>query len=124
MSSTTSYHVVIADDERGVRGLLARVVARAFTSVRITAVADGLEALNIVTTDPPDLLITNNHMPAMNGLDLIQAVRARGLTTPIVMVSSDASLASTALAAGASAFIAKPFTVTSLTAVLTRLLPP
>jgi two-component system chemotaxis response regulator CheY len=124
MSSTTSYHIVIADDERGMRGLLARVVARAFSSVRITVVADGLEALTIVTSDPPDLLVTNNHMPALSGLELIRAVRAQGLATPIVMVSSDAGLSAMALAAGANAFVVKPFTISALTAVLTHLLPP
>jgi CheY-like chemotaxis protein len=122
--STTSYHIVIADDERSVRGLVARVVARTFASVRISAVADGQEALRIVTQDPADLLITNHQMPAMSGLDLIRAVRARGIAIPIVMVSSDQHVGGPALAAGATEFVAKPFTVTGLAAVLTRLLPP
>jgi CheY-like chemotaxis protein len=120
---STSYHVVIADDEPGVRGLLARVVARTFAAVVISAVTDGQEALNIVMQQHVDLLITNNQMPGLTGLELIRAARANGYTGPIVMVSGDKQLGGEALTAGATAFVEKPFTVTGFAAILRRLLP-
>lgn len=121
---TTTYHVIIADDQPGVRGLIARVVARTYPAVTITAVADGLEALRVFERHGADLLITNYNMPGLNGLQLAQHLRAQATTLPIVMVSASAGMAGHALAAGVTSFVAKPFTITELAQTLRDLLQP
>jgi CheY-like chemotaxis protein len=118
-------HVIIADDDDGVRGLIARVVARTYAAVTISAVTNGLDALRIYDQRSADLLITNHDMPGMGGLGLVEALRVvRQATLPIVMVSADLRIQSRALALGVTRFVAKPFTLTQLAQVLTSLLPP
>lgn len=80
------------------------------------------EALQVLTHHPVDAVITDIHLPAMNGLEFIEGIRReaklRGL--PILVVSADADPAGprAALASGADAYFAKPF---SPTAVLRKL---
>ncbi|MFO7168620.1 MAG: response regulator [Chloroflexota bacterium] len=121
--STTSYHIIIVDDQSGVRGVLARVVARTYPAVTITALGNGQEALQVFDQYGCDLLITNYRMPGLTGIELIREVRARTSTLPIVMVSADRSIEPLALAAGATRFVEKPFTIPELAQVLRSLLP-
>ena len=58
-----AYHILIADDDASVRALIARIVARAYPSVTISSVPDGLDALQIYDQRGADMLITNNAMP-------------------------------------------------------------
>lgn len=118
-----TYHIIIADDTDSIRGLVARVVARTYPAVRISAVADGQDALDIFQSEGADLLITNNDMPRLDGIALVQQVRAVSATLPIIMISANPAMASAALAAGVTSFVGKPFTVGQLTHELTKLLP-
>jgi CheY-like chemotaxis protein len=117
-----SYHIIIAEDQADVRALLVRVVARTYPSARISAVADGMKALLVYDQEGADLLITDHDMPRLPGLDLVTLIRSRHATIPIVMISA-ATTAAPAYAAGVTAFLAKPFSITQLMQVLTSLLP-
>jgi CheY-like chemotaxis protein len=117
-------HVIVADDDASIRALMVRVVAHTYPGALISAAADGREALAIYEQQGADLLITNNAMPHLNGLDLVKTLRARQVTIPIVMVSALPSQAADAQAAGVTYFLHKPFTITELVQVLTSLLPP
>lgn len=119
----TIYHIIIADDTDMVRNLITRVVARTYRSARITAVADGQDALNIFLRDGADLVITNNNMRRLTGLALIAVLRRSSTTLPIVMISGDTGMALQARRLGVSAFIAKPFTPRELSQTLLALLP-
>jgi two-component system, chemotaxis family, chemotaxis protein CheY len=119
---TTSYHIIVADDEPALRGLIARVVARTLPTVTISSVGSGTEALHVFLQHGADLLITDNDMPGLSGISLTRAVRAQHATVPIVMVSAERQVAAVALAAGVTAFVEKPFTVAELAAVLRTLL--
>lgn len=114
-------HVLIVDDEDTIRSLLARIVARTYSTVHLSLTNDGVDALLAFDHDPADLVLTNFDMPRMNGLDLVQAIRARSATVPIIMISADPGVA--ARARGLSAFIAKPFRARDLQQELVRLLP-
>ncbi len=118
-----TYHIIIADDTDSIRGLVAHVVARMYPAVRISAVTDGQDALDTFQSEGVDLLITNNDMPRLDGMSLVQHVRAQNTTLPIVMISGNISLAPAALAAGVTRFVDKPFTIGQLTHVLEQLLP-
>jgi CheY-like chemotaxis protein len=120
-----TYHIIIADDNDGVRAVIARVVVRSYPSVHISATRDGQDALDLYDQRGADLLITNNDMPRLSGLQLIEALRVhRQATLPIVMVSADATIAPRAHALGVTRFVAKPFTLGQLAQVLRSLLPP
>ena len=118
-----SLHVIIADDEDGVRMVLVRYVAQVYPHATISALSDGLAALAAYDQHGADLVITNQSMPQMDGLRLIAALRSRSATVPILMVSGDTHQEIAALAAGASAFLAKPFKRALFVQTLLLLLP-
>lgn len=115
-------HVLIVDDEDTIRSLLARITARTYPTVHLSLANDGLDALRAFDHDPADLVLTNYDMPRMDGLALVQALRTRSATVPIVMISADPALATQV--SGVTAFIAKPFRPRDVQQVITRLLPP
>jgi len=118
------YHVLIADDDAAVRAIVARVVARTYAAVTISAVSDGLEAFNIYTQRGADLVITNYDMPVLGGLALIEQLRILSATLPIIMFSANPAIESPARARGVTDFLAKPFTIPELVALMTRVLSP
>ena len=119
-----SYHVLIADDDAGIRAVLVHIVQQTYPDATVSVVADGLAALHIYDQQGADLVVTNYMMPRMSGLQLIAALRARHATLPIIIVSGEGALAPAALAAGASQFLTKPFTRTQLVQALISVLPP
>jgi two-component system, NarL family, capsular synthesis sensor histidine kinase RcsC len=125
LAMPSSYHVIIADDDAVMRSLIEHIVVRIYPTATISAANNGVEALLVYDQRGADLLITNYDMPALNGLMLVETLRVqRQATLPIVMVSANPAIERQALAVGVTRFLAKPFTVTQLTQVLTGLLPP
>jgi len=120
----SAYHVIIADDDAAIRALIARVVARTYDRVTISAVSDGRDAFLIYEQHGADLVITDQEMPILSGLKLIERLRARSATLPIIMVSAHPSLEPRARAVGVTHFLIKPFLISQLVQVLTRVLPP
>jgi two-component system chemotaxis response regulator CheY len=119
-----SYHVLIADDDAGIRAVLVHIVQQTYPDATVSVVADGLAALHIYNQQGAALVLTNYMMPRLSGLNLIRALRTRNLTVPIIMVSGEVTQASAALAAGATYFLAKPFTRAQLVQLIISVLPP
>ena len=116
-------HVLIVDDHPEVRVVLANVVAQLYPAAAIAEAVDGAEALSAITQHRPDLIMTDYQMPGMNGLELVRTLRAQGAAMPILALSSETSIAAAIRAAGATAFLAKPFRVRELRETLRALLP-
>ena len=117
------YQIIIADDDRAIRALLARTIVRLYPSVQITAVEDGADALHEWQQHGAQLLITDHIMPNLTGLDLIRLIRPQAPTLPILLITSLPDVAVDALAVGATEALVKPVSVATLRAVLRRLLP-
>jgi DNA-binding response OmpR family regulator len=109
--------VLVADDEQDVRDLVCIAVRKAGATA-VTAVADGTAALHAARLDPPDIAVLDVAMPGASGLEVCAALRAdpRTETVRVLLVSAGASLEDVArgLAAGADAYLAKPFAVAGL----------
>ena len=116
---TAAPRVLVADDEDDIRALVGLAVRRAGCTVA-TEVADGPQALTAARTDPPDLAVLDVSMPGATGLEVCTALRADPATAgvPVLLLSAGASPDDVArgLAAGADAYLAKPFTVAGLVA--------
>ena len=119
-----AYHIIIADDDAAIRSVIARVVARTYDPVTISEVPDGLDALLVYQQRGADLVITNQEMPALSGLSLIERLRVLSTTLPILMVSAHPSVEPRARAVGVTAFLVKPFLITQLVQILTSVLSP
>jgi DNA-binding response OmpR family regulator len=109
--------VLVADDEDDIRALVGLAVAKAGCTV-IGSVADGAAALDLARADLPDLAVLDVSMPGATGLEVCAALRADPATARIriLLLSAGASLEDVAagLAAGADAYLAKPFQVSAL----------
>jgi CheY-like chemotaxis protein len=118
--------VLVADDDSGVCALLERVLA-AFGSV--TTVHDAESALALLATQPLyDVIVSDFMLPGIDGLEFVERVRRdeKAAGVPILMISGDASedVGERARAAGADAFLDKPFTLAQLRATVDALLGP
>lgn len=101
---------LVADDDDLMRAFI-RLALGALDITDVEEAADGDEALRLFQQQPFDLLLLDWHMPGRSGLEVIRAVRASGCPVPAIMVTAEAEreLVLTAIEAGASDYIIKPF---------------
>lgn len=83
-------HILYAEDDTALRDFYSETLTRA--GYRVTAVADGVCAWHALQSGLFDLLITDNEMPRLTGLDLITTVRLHGIELPIIMASGSADM--------------------------------
>ncbi|HEY7219417.1 MAG TPA: response regulator [Candidatus Binatia bacterium] len=80
----------------------------------VTIARDGLEALDRVTEQSPDLVIMDIHLPKMNGFEAVRRIRAIPAVHDIPILAATAKALNgdqeRCLAAGCDGYIAKPFT--------------
>ena len=123
MRHTFCQKLLIADDDKPTRELLADVFTRSGYYVRTTG--DGAEALQQIYREIPDLLITDLNMPRINGYQLCERVRLISKIPIFVLTGSDlgdGSVIKTAAAAGADAILSKPFNLKGILAQVETLL--
>lgn len=116
--------VLIVDDHEAMRVLLARVLSK--LGVRLIRQAEsGAAALAALNERPATLILADRNMPVMDGLSLIQNVRANpALGAPrIIMISGNASREHTeaSRAAGANIVLVKPVSGRDLIAAIEAL---
>src|SRR5437763_12120027 len=101
--------VLVVDDDPSVRQLTARLLEQ--EGYEVLTAATGKEGLDLSLREEPDLLVTDICMPAPNGIDLCQTLRAKGRTIPIIFVSALESEADqvSGLMAGGDYYLTKPF---------------
>jgi len=70
---------------------------------------DGVLALQLIEATPPDLILTDLHMPNMNGLELVEQVRQQYDSIPVILMTADGTetIAVEALQKGAASYIPK-----------------
>jgi two-component system chemotaxis response regulator CheY len=105
--------VLVTDDSRVMRQIVRRTLRQAgYTDVQVCEAANGREALEVIASEAPDLVLCDWNMPEMNGIDLLTSLRASGNDVPFGFVTSEGSpeMREKAQAAGALFLIAKPFT--------------
>jgi two-component system chemotaxis response regulator CheB len=115
----TKRRIVVADDSRLMRRMLTDALGKQGFDVVGTA-ADGDEALELCRTHRPDALTLDLHMPGLDGLGVLRALRAgKAAPVPVVVVSAfspaHGARAVDALAEGALDLVAKPAMGESLT---------
>ncbi len=101
--------VLIVDDEAPIRELLTRWVNGWGFAAR--AVASAAEAVDLMTTDPADIMLCDVAMPERDGLSLVEQVRAQWPQTAIIMATGrdDPPTVQASRRLGAIAYVVKPF---------------
>lgn len=118
------YQIIIADDEREVRELLAKNINRSQTDFQVIGQAeDGKEAIRLVEELKPDILITDICMPFVSGLELIRQIQELEHPVKTVIISGydDFSYAKQALTLGVTDYLLKPFSPDELHEVLDKI---
>jgi len=104
--------ILLVDDAEDCLSMLD-IALQSLPGVAIRAARSAEDALKILASDAISAVITDLHLPAMSGLELISHIRQQpqGESLPILVVSAAADPAEprAALASGANAFFAKPF---------------
>ena len=106
--------ILVAEDQTDIRNLLVLNLKSA--GYEVTQVADGLAALASETTRANHLLILDLMMPGMDGLELCKTLRARGCSTPILMLTAKSTELDRVLGLelGADDYLTKPFSLAEL----------
>ncbi|HUJ12230.1 MAG TPA: response regulator transcription factor [Thermoanaerobaculia bacterium] len=101
--------VVVAEDQAMLLGALAALLDIESDIEVVARARDGAEALGLVKRERPDVLLTDIEMPKMTGLELAAAVRAEGLTTRVIILTTFArsGYLRRALDAGAAGYLLK-----------------
>ncbi len=100
--------VLVIDDEEAIRKSLRMVLE--YEGYEYIEAGSGPEGLESIRRESPDAVILDIKMPGMDGLETLQAVRARDAATPVLMISGhgDIPTAVEAIQKGAYDFLEKP----------------
>ena len=101
--------VLIVDDDRELADRSAAFLGRELDGAETTTVTDPTEALETLTAGAYDCVVSDFEMPEMDGLELLDALRAAGVDRPFVLFTETGSeeIASRAISAGADEYLQK-----------------
>jgi two-component system chemotaxis response regulator CheY len=112
--------VLLVDDDASIRVLCSLNLRAA--EFEVTEAADGLHAFEEASRHPPDLVLSDLHLPGLDGFALAEALRRHEATraVPVVFLSVETGVAERmrAYALGVAGFVMKPFEPAALVALL------
>jgi two-component system, OmpR family, response regulator len=114
--------ILVVEDDQELRAVLRRgLEEEGFT---VSGAASGAEAMERVTADAPDALVIDVGLPDADGRDLCQALRARGIQSPVLFLTARDALADrlAGFGAGGDDYLTKPFSLAELIARLRAVL--
>lgn len=108
-------NVLIVDDSAAIRKILQRVLKQSEVPLgNILEAGDGVQALEVLKSNPVDLVLTDINMPNMDGLQLLAQIKANAQWSGIqvVMITTEGNQARVmeAVGLGAAGYVKKPFT--------------
>ena len=116
--------VVFVDDSESIREAVGCILQQ--NGYEVLKAGDGQESLKYFDGSPVDLLITDLHMPQMNGIALIETLRktSQYKYLPILVLTTESQFEQKmeAKRAGATGWVVKPFTPEKLMAIIRRVI--
>ena len=109
-----SFNVLIVDDSKSVRSVIKKIITiSGFRMDQCYEAVNGKQALEILSKESVDVILSDLNMPEMNGLELLAAIKAdsRLQEIPVIIISTEGSdeKRNAILEMGAKLFINKPF---------------
>lgn len=120
-------NVLIVDDSSSMRSVIRKTIkVSGFDVGKYLEAADGKEAMEVLTNEWVDILLTDINMPNMNGLELIGEMKKDEVfrSIPVVMVTTERNVwkVHKAMERGAKGYITKPFVPEEIKEILTTIL--
>jgi len=114
--------ILVVDDDAELAGLVAFALKQA--GYFVLQAADGVQGLQLVAAERPDLVILDVNMPKLNGFETLERLRQGGIQTPVLMLTVRSSEEDQvkALDLGADDYLTKPFSPRTLLARVRALL--
>ncbi len=114
--------LLLADDEKELSNALSAILR--FNKYEVDCVYDGEAAYTAALDGDYDALIFDIMMPKMSGIDALKALRAKGIDTPVILVTAKSEFSDkiSGLDAGADDYLTKPFNTGELLARLRAML--
>lgn len=114
--------ILAVDDEPNMRRLLEISLRQA--GYKPLLANNGKAALEIMKTEHIDLIVSDFHMPSMNGLALLEAIRQQSESLPFIMVTAQGEIktAVEAMKLGASDYLLRPFELETLEIAIAKAL--
>ena len=116
--------IVVVEDEIRIREGLCSLIGRIRPEYEVLGQAsNGKEGVELIAALNPDLIITDVRMPIMDGIEMLQYLREKGINKKSVILSAytEFEYAKQAIVLGVSEYLVKPITVPELTETLARL---
>ena len=102
-------NVLVVDDERNIRALVARVLGQ--DQVEVHGAATGKEGIQMADEVSPDLVLLDLRLPDMDGMDVLRALRSRYPEVAVIIITGFGQIQSAveAIKVGATDYLEKPF---------------
>jgi len=122
LTEQSGHRVLVVEDDAAVRRAVARALS--FEGYDVVTARDGAEALAMVLNESIEAIVMDVMMPIVDGLETCRRIRARGDTTPILILTARTEVSDrvAGLDAGADDYLVKPFALEELLARLRALL--
>jgi two-component system chemotaxis response regulator CheY len=107
--------VLVIDDSSTMRRIISNALKSFTKGIEIEEAENGAEGLEKANNEF-DIILSDVNMPVMNGFDFLKQAIEKGITSPIVMITTEAEKTNviTAIKMGAKNYITKPFTPDTL----------
>ena len=111
---TETFHILVVDDEPAQRELVSGFLKK--QGFNVTSAESGEKALELFRQESFDLVLTDQKMPNMSGLDLLQAIHAINTETAVVLMTAYGSIESavSSIKGGAIDYLTKPMNLDEL----------
>jgi DNA-binding response OmpR family regulator len=108
------FKIIIAEDDKELRGLYAKVLRR--SGYDILEAADGEQALNLLEFNTIDLLISDIMMPKVDGYELVSSLRRCGINIPVLMITAKDSFTDLQMGflSGTDDYMVKPININEM----------
>lgn len=118
--------VLVVEDSATQRQMISDLLKESGLNASVISVGDGVEALEQIKTQPPDIVVLDIVMPRMNGYEVCRQIKTDPKTqdVPVIMCSSKGEEFDKywGMKQGADAYIAKPFEPIELIGTIKQLL--
>ncbi len=118
--STRGVKALVVDDDKAVRSALKVILAK--SDIKVSTVRSAESAMDMLSANPFDLVLTDVRMPGMGGLDLLEEVRNRWPQTEVVVMTGYGNVedAVKAMKRGATDYVIKPVSKNELLLIIER----